>query len=220
MSYEFGQDVSPIDLGIDYSVDMPFFDNGESEHSRRSRKEFESEGGMVDFFGDDSFDVGFNFSKMTTPFGGNKGFGFDSIWNWGSSKPKQPKRGIRKIEQKPRKKLGLRHVQEQEQVHREPPRPQPGAYHKPFTKENVAELENRPGIYRYYDKNKKLIYIGRSHVIRHRVQSYYQKDDFNEHPTKEALRKEIAYFNVEYKSPEEARNHEHKVKNGLKHNHN
>jgi len=59
----------------------------------------------------------------------------------------------------------------------------------PFNKENVAKVPDATGQYQLFDKNGKLIYVGVSHDgkfsgLRHRLQSYYQVDDFKEHPTK------------------------------------
>ena len=55
-------------------------------------------------------------------------------------------------------------------------------------------VPNRPGIYRFYDKNGKMIYVGHAARLRHRIQSYKQADSFREHPTKKPLRPHIKYF--------------------------
>ena len=47
-----------------------------------------------------------------------------------------------------------------------------------LTKENVAKVKNRAGFYVLYNKKKKKEYCGVSTVLKHRLQSYYQKDDF------------------------------------------
>lgn len=76
------------------------------------------------------------------------------------------------------------------------------ANRKPFTRENVLKLSNKGGLYQYYDKNHKPIYIGRAsgnggkYGLKHRVSSYYQVDDFKEHPTKKALRPKIKFFST------------------------
>ena len=73
---------------------------------------------------------------------------------------------------------------------------------RPFTRENVLKLSNRGGLYQFYDKNGVPRYVGRTagnqgkYGLKHRVSSYLQVDDFNEHPTKKALRPEIAYFST------------------------
>ena len=107
------------------------------------------------------------------------------------------------------------------------------ANRKPFTRENVLKLSNKGGLYQYYDKNHKPIYIGRAsgnggkYGLKHRVSSYYQVDDFKEHPTKKALRlgdpKGIPgpdYFLYDsHRSDRKRRVQEKKWKKGLKHNH-
>jgi hypothetical protein len=57
----------------------------------------------------------------------------------------------------------------------------------------------------------KSTWIGCTEVLRHRLQSYYQQDDFNAHPTKEALRQKIAYFYVEYMPLAQARQLESEI---------
>lgn len=57
-----------------------------------------------------------------------------------------------------------------------------------------GRLPNTSGIYTFYDKNRRLLYVGHAKALRHRVQSYREKDDFNTHPTKAALRPNIKYF--------------------------
>jgi excinuclease UvrABC nuclease subunit len=97
---------------------------------------------------------------------------------------------------------------------------------KLFTKENVANEDNRTGVYRFFDNKKNLIYIGHAKQgdysgIRHRLQSYYQKDDPQEHPTKCALRKKIWYYSVEYfRSTERAKEYERNIKNRYEPRHN
>ena len=85
-----------------------------------------------------------------------------------------------------------------------------------FNKENISKEPNTGGVYRFYNKDRKLIYVGRASGNwgtkfqpkvkdsgryrfgqRHRLQSYYQKDDFGRddgHPTKKALRPRIKYY--------------------------
>lgn len=106
-----------------------------------------------------------------------------------------------------------------------------------LNKENVSRLPNTAGNYKFYDKNRKPIYVGttkgnygttwgdKSHQrfrygLKHRVQSYIQKDDFNEHKTKKALRKDVEYFSYKpFRSHNARRSHEKKTKKNLKHNH-
>jgi hypothetical protein len=55
--------------------------------------------------------------------------------------------------------------------------------------------------------------------LKHRLQSYYQDDDYSVHKTKHALRKEIAYFSYNTIPREKDRKYVEKVmKQGMKHN--
>lgn len=74
-----------------------------------------------------------------------------------------------------------------------------------FTKEEIARIANKPGIYAFFNQRQSIIYVGTSDILRHRLQSYYQQDDFRAHPTKEELREKIAYFYVEYMPISQAR---------------
>ena len=49
----------------------------------------------------------------------------------------------------------------------------------PLNNENVriGIVPNRPGMYILYNRNGNPIYVGHSAVLRHRLQSYYQKDN-------------------------------------------
>ena len=68
-----------------------------------------------------------------------------------------------------------------------------------FNRENVAKVKNQAGNYYFYGSTGNLLYCGFSAVLRHRLQSYYQKDDFSEHPTKRPLRPRIRFFSVVYR---------------------
>lgn len=87
-------------------------------------------------------------------------------------------------------------------------------YLKTWVRNNVlkGKINNRPGMYSFYDRNGRRLYVGHSKVLRHRLQSYYQGDDFWEHPTKRILRKKIAYFKVEYLPLKHAMAKERKLK--------
>jgi len=106
-----------------------------------------------------------------------------------------------------------------------------------FNKDNVSCVPNSGGIYKFYDKNNKLVYVGRAkgntgkqwgpepqqrfkYGLRHRLQSYYQSDDRKEHPTKPALRRDIHSFSYQrIPSERERREVEKRLKQKLKHNH-
>lgn len=83
---------------------------------------------------------------------------------------------------------------------------------KPFNPENVALVENKSGNYFFYDKARRFIYVGVSTILKHRIQSYYQKDDFSVHRTKRELRRHIRFFSVKYRPIREARAVEKRLK--------
>lgn len=92
-----------------------------------------------------------------------------------------------------------------------------------FKKENVSQVPDVTGVYLFYNKNGDPIYIGRSidreySGLRHRIQSYYEDDDFSEHKTKRALRPHIASFRWKKTTEPQAREIEMKLKQGLKYN--
>jgi len=55
-------------------------------------------------------------------------------------------------------------------------------------------VPNTPGIYKFYDSNRRLLYVGHAARLRHRIQSYRQDDDPKAHPTKRVLRPKISYY--------------------------
>lgn len=77
-------------------------------------------------------------------------------------------------------------------------------------KENVP---NKPGMYKLYNKNGVLLYVGHAKKLRHRVQSYRQKDCFAEHPTKPHLRGRIASYHYKTMPVKKAQKKERKIKN-------
>jgi excinuclease UvrABC nuclease subunit len=89
-----------------------------------------------------------------------------------------------------------------------------------FTHENTLKpvVPAKPGIYKFYDNNKRLLYVGHAKNLRHRVQSYRQDDDFREHPTKAALRPRIKYYAYENMPVERARRLEREIKKNAPHN--
>lgn len=89
-----------------------------------------------------------------------------------------------------------------------------------FTRDNLlkGKVPNRPGLYRFYDKNGKLLYVGHAKKLRHRVQSYWQQDDFREHPTKKPLRRKIDKYSYTRMPKERAKEVEKKMKKRAKYN--
>lgn len=73
-------------------------------------------------------------------------------------------------------------------------------------------VPNKPGIYKFYDSNRRLLYVGHAKNLRHRIQSYSQVDDFKTHPTKATLRPKIKYYEYQSMSVPRAEALEKRVK--------
>jgi len=103
---------------------------------------------------------------------------------------------------------------------RKPNKPQRKSRTLVWTKDNTMKgaVPNRSGIYRFYDKNGKQLYVGHARRLRHRVQSYRQEDCKVEHPTKPALRRKIAKYTWTVMPLKKAKSLERRTKNGNKHN--
>jgi excinuclease UvrABC nuclease subunit len=73
---------------------------------------------------------------------------------------------------------------------------------KMLNEKNASTIPRVSGVYRIFDKKGKGLYMGVSKKgetgnLRHRIQSYYQKDNFNGtagHPEKKELRKKAKKF--------------------------
>ena len=120
-----------------------------------------------------------------------------------------------------------------------------------LTKKNLRRVPNTPGVYKIYDADKQPMYVGTTagndgkqwgdgkvqrkgsgarnqangdrfrYGLKHRISSYQQKDDYQEHRTKKALRADQpSYFYYDtIRSNAVRRATEKKLKNGHKHNH-
>ena len=91
---------------------------------------------------------------------------------------------------------------------------------KLLNKKNISKVKNKSGIYKLYGSSKKPIYVGTSKIMKHRLQSYYQKDDFSVNKTKKKLRNKIKSFSINYKSITKARKSEKRIKKNTKFNFN
>lgn len=92
-----------------------------------------------------------------------------------------------------------------------------------FNKENVATVPDATGVYLFYNSGGTPIYIGRTidrdfSGLRHRLQSYYEKDDFGEHETKKVLRPHIDSFSWKKTTEPQAREIEMKLKQQMRFN--
>jgi excinuclease UvrABC nuclease subunit len=83
-----------------------------------------------------------------------------------------------------------------------------------WTRDNTLKgvLPSVPGIYKFYDKNRRLLYVGHAKNLRHRVQSYREVDDPRVHPTKTDLRPRIQYYDFIPMTINKARHSEKIVK--------
>lgn len=98
-----------------------------------------------------------------------------------------------------------------------------------LTKDNLSCVPNTAGNYKLYDKNRQPIYVGTTagkvgakwgdkphqryrYGLRHRLGSYQQKDDYDEHPTKKALRRaNPVYFSYKSIRTDSTRRKEEKI---------
>lgn len=66
-------------------------------------------------------------------------------------------------------------------------------------KEIVRNLPKKPGVYRFYDKDRKILYVGKAKYLKNRVSSYFNKIKYENRKTKLLVRKidHIEYIVVE-----------------------
>ena len=97
-----------------------------------------------------------------------------------------------------------------------------------LNEKNASTIPRVSGVYRIFDEKNKGLYMGVSKKgetgnLRHRIQSYYQKDNFNGkagHPEKKELRKKAKKFDFAKMSIKEAREFEKKNKHKFPYNRN
>ncbi len=89
-----------------------------------------------------------------------------------------------------------------------------------LNKYNVAKrkIPNKSGMYILKDNKNKELYVGSTKKLRHRLQSYYQKDDYKEHPTKKLLRNQAEFYSCYQMPINEARELEKELKGDFKFN--
>ena len=73
------------------------------------------------------------------------------------------------------------------------------------TNTRKGRIPNKSGSYTLYNKYGTPIYIGHSRRLRHRIQSYHQKDCFRTHPTKARVRRKAVYFSYRQMAIRKAR---------------
>lgn len=99
---------------------------------------------------------------------------------------------------------------------------------KMLNEKNTFEIPRVSGVYRLYGENGKKLYIGTAKRgeagnLRHRIQSYRQKDNFHGeagHPEKKQLRKKIVKFDFAKMPIEDARKFEKERKHNFPYNRN
>lgn len=88
-----------------------------------------------------------------------------------------------------------------------------------LTRENTSTLKNKSGVYRIYsDDSSKAVYVGSSKQLKHRLQSYHEKDDYNVNRTKRALRPHADKFTYDYVPIKRAREIEKREKKNTRFN--
>ena len=80
------------------------------------------------------------------------------------------------------------------------------------------DIPNKSGRYILYNTFRTPIYTGTSKKLRHRLQSYRQKDDFKTHPTKSFLRNKIHTYSYKVMPKQQAQKREKRQKRQAKFN--
>ena len=99
---------------------------------------------------------------------------------------------------------------------------------KMLNEENTFSIPRVSGVYRLYNENNKRLYVGVAKKgdvgnLRHRIQSYRQKDNYdkkNGHPEKKKLREQVTKFDFAKMNIKDAREFEAKTKHSTPYNRN
>lgn len=62
--------------------------------------------------------------------------------------------------------------------------------------DQVAALPHKPGVYRFYDKNETIIYVGKAKDLRKRVSSYFNRDRYESGKTAMLVRKIVSVKHI------------------------
>ncbi|MCS3901047.1 hypothetical protein [Methanococcus voltae] len=90
---------------------------------------------------------------------------------------------------------------------------------KKFNKINLGKEKRNEGVYKYYNQDKTLLYVGVSNEVKLRLLSaYYGRSDYAVLENKKKLRQNIAYYKVKYCGLDQARKIEHRIKKQCKYN--
>lgn len=92
-----------------------------------------------------------------------------------------------------------------------------------FNKSNIKKIPKKSGVYELFSKDGNLLYVGVAKKrkygnLRHRIESYKEKDSFSAHPTKKELRPKIEKFSYEVIPISQARQIEKTTKDNTEFN--
>ena len=86
-----------------------------------------------------------------------------------------------------------------------------------FNRSSIKKVPRKSGVYELFSKDNKLLYVGVSKKakygnLRHRIESYREKDSSSAHPTKKQLRQKVSKFEYEAVPISQARKIEKQIK--------
>lgn len=90
---------------------------------------------------------------------------------------------------------------------------------KRFCKTNILKEKHKAATYRFYDKNKRLIYAGSSVDAEKRLEApYYKRSDYATVRGKGIMADKTKYYHVHYCKIKQARMEEDEAKKELRYN--